>query len=421
MTLAEVTREDVLQAIELYRNMGRQQFLAEHKSGTARYFFLIHEGAFFDSKAILKVAHLCATGKAHGFSGGEAAAAPRLRRLGFDVVDVRDPTGGEVVQSLLDDSLQPGEIRTRAELAEIFGGGSQGGILPSTATPAVLIYSDPKVGEELGYIDGWVPDDDSGPLFEYTGHGLTDQTFEGAGNKAIRDHAIQGRALRMFKAAGTVPRSDTVLHRYVGRFKLDEQRPFDVRWRANKAKVMRKVIVFRLRPIGPFERLDADCIPPAGETQAVLVPVDVTTSSLIDPENNTKKQGSRSAVPELEFQRREAELDAEFRNFMQANGHELMRFELRVKGLAAPMLTDLYDTTAHVLYELKGNIGRNAVRMAIGQLMDYQRHVDPPNPALAVLLPDEPHDDIKALLDDLGIALVYRAGSTFTGVPDLDH
>ncbi|MEU7004848.1 hypothetical protein [Nonomuraea sp. NPDC046570] len=418
MTLAEVTREGVLQAIEIYRNVGRRKFLADHKSGNARYFFLIHEGAFFDSKAILKAAHLSATGKVHGFSGGEAAAAPRLRRLGFDVVDVRDPAAGETVQSLLDEGLQPGEIKTRAELAEIFGGGPQGGIVPSTATPTVLIYSDPKVGEELGYIDGWVPDDDNGRLFEYTGHGLNDQTFEGAGNKAIRDHALQGRALRMFKAAGTAPNSDTVLHRYVGRFKLDEQRPFDVRWRANKANVMRKVIVFRLRPTGPFEHQNAYSIPPAGETQAVLVPVDVTTSSLIDPENNTKTQGSRSAVPELEFQRREAGLDAEFRAFMQSRGHELMRFELKVKGLASPMLTDLYDTTAHILYELKGNIGRNAVRMAIGQLMDYRRHVIPSNPALAVLLPEEPHDDIKALLYDLGIALVYRAGGTFVGVPN---
>ncbi|MET8054640.1 hypothetical protein ABZU75_44415 [Streptosporangium sp. NPDC005286] len=421
MTLAEVTREDVLQAIELYKNSGREEFLTEHESGKARHFFLIHEDAFFDSKAILKAAHLIGTGEVYGFSGGEAAAAPRLRKLGFDVVDVRDPEGGEAMQSLLDKGLQPGEIRTRAELAEIFGGGPQGGIVPSTATPTVLIYSDPKVGEELGYIDGWVPNDDSGPLFEYTGHGLMDQTFEGAGNKAIRDHAVQGRALRMFKAAGTVPNSGTVRHRYVGRFKLDEQRPFEVRWRPNKAHVMRKVIVFRLRPTGPFERLDADSIPPAGETQAVLVPADVTTSSLIDPENNTKKQGSRSAVPQIEFQRREAELDEEFRAFMQIRSHELMRFELKVKGLTSPMLTDLYDTTAHVLYELKGNIGRNAVRMAIGQLMDYRRHVNPSNPALAVLLPEEPHDDIKALLDDLGIALVYRAGSMFVGVPGLDH
>ncbi|MEU8319763.1 hypothetical protein AB0C33_15480 [Nonomuraea sp. NPDC048881] len=419
MTLAEVTREHVLKAIELAKDMGRQKFLDAHKSGQARYFFLIHDGAFYDSKAILKAAHLSATGKTHGFSGGEAAAAPRLRRLGFRVVDVREVADSEVVQSSLDMELLPGEIKTRAELAAIFGGGSQGGVLPSGTTPTVLIYSDPKVGEELGYIDGWAPEDENGPLFEYTGHGLNDQTFDGVGNRSIRDHALQGRALRLFKAAGTVPGSDTVLHRYVGRFNLDEQQPFDARWRANKAGVMRKVIVFRLRPTGPFEQLVSDNIPPASETTAVLVPVDVTTSSLIDPEKNSKRRGSRSAIPELEFQRREAELDAEFRKFMQAHGRELKRFELKIKGLAAPMLTDLYDTTAHVLYELKGNMGRNAVRMAIGQLFDYSRHVVPAKPALAVLLPEEPHDDIKDLLDHAKIALVYRVGDTFVGVPGL--
>ncbi|MFC4008603.1 hypothetical protein ACFOY2_15335 [Nonomuraea purpurea] len=418
MTSAKVTREDFLQAIELYRNIGHQKFPAKYKLRKAQHLFLIHEGACFGSKAILKAARPSAAEKARGFSGTEAAAS-QLRRLGFDVVDVRDPTGGEIVHSLLDESLQPGEIKTRPELAKIFGGGLRGGIMPSIGTPTVLIYSDPKIGEELGYVDGWVPDDENGLLFEYTGHGLNDQTFAGGGNKAIRDHVTQGRALRIFKAVGKVPNSATVLHRYVGRFKLDEQSPIDVRWRANKAKVMRKVIVFRLRPTGPFERLDVDCIPPTEKTQAILVPADVTTSSIINPEKNTKKQGSRSAVPELEFQRREAELDAEFRKFMQAHGHELMRFELKVRGLAAPMLTDLYDTTAHVLYELKGNIGRNAVRMAIGQLMDYRRYVNPPAPALAILLPEEPHDDIKALLNDLGIALVYSADGTFIGVPGL--
>lgn len=420
MTLAEISSEHVLQAIELCEDLGRERFLDRHKSKRARYFFLIYEGAFYDSEAVLKAAYLVGIGEPYRSSGGEAAAAARLRTLGFDVIDVRDPAGSEILQSFLDRRLTPGEVKTRAEIARIFGGGSQGGIVVSNSTPTVLIYSDPKVGEELGYIDGWVPDDDYGALFEYTGHGPLNQTFAGVGNKAIRDHVLQGRALRVFKATGNVPNSATVRHRYIGRFKLDEQCPFEVRWRSNKEHVMRNVIVFRLRPVGPYERMETDHIPPATSTRSILVPADVTTSSLVDPEKNKKKSGPRSAVAETEFRRREAELDDKFRDFMERRGHKLMRFELKVMGLTSPMLTDLYDKTAHVLYELKGNVERGAVRMAIGQLMDYRRHIDPPDPGLAVLLPERPHEDIEALLNDLGIALVYGIDATFVGVPRLD-
>jgi 5-methylcytosine-specific restriction protein A len=118
--------------------------------------------------------------------------------------------------------------------------------------------------------------------------------------------------------------------------------------------------------------------------------------------------------------RREAELDEQFRAFMEPTGHELLRFQIKIKGQQqSGMLTDLYDKTAHVLYELKASPERNSVRMAIGQLLDYRRHVDPSDPTLAILLPSEPDDDIKALLSDLNIALVYAAGATFTGVPGL--
>jgi hypothetical protein len=65
---------------------------------------------------------------------------------------------------------KPGDTTTRAEVKRIFRGGDQGGIVPSATMPNVLIYTDPKTGEQSGYIDGWLPDEDGdGPLFEYTG------------------------------------------------------------------------------------------------------------------------------------------------------------------------------------------------------------------------------------------------------------
>ena len=71
------------------------------------------------------------------------------------------------------------------------------------------------------------------------------------------------------------------------------------------------------------------------------------------------------------------------------------------------LLTDLVDQTTNVLYEAKGAATREAVRMALGQLLDYSRHV-PGNPKLAVLLPARPADDLLDLLGRHGVSCVYE-------------
>jgi hypothetical protein len=50
--------------------------------------------------------------------------------------------------------------------------------------------------------------------------------------------------------------------------------------------------------------------------------------------------------------------------------------------------------------------------MAIGQLADYSRFVQPP-PRTAVLLPSEPRADLQELLEKAGIGLVWQAGDGF--------
>ncbi|MEV6864926.1 hypothetical protein AB0M44_28450 [Streptosporangium subroseum] len=328
---------------------------------------------------------------------------------------------------MTDMSIKPGQITTRAEMKEIFGGGPQGGIVPSATTLNVLIYSDPEAGEQSGYKDGWLADEDElvgkgerRPIFEYTGHGEGDQTFEGRGgngNRAILHHVDDGRLLRVFKAAGTVPGSGTKRQRYIGEFELDDEQPYVMRQAPNKEGVFRRVIVFRMCPNGPFCREKQDEIPPAEKTEVITVPADVTTSAMVEPETSKKASGSRSAIPQTTAERREAKLADSFQMFLEAEKHQVKRFQIKVKGLTSTLLTDLYDATTHVLYEAKGTSSRDAVRMAIGQLMDYCRYVTPVDPTLAVLLPVKPHDDLQDLLKLVNIALVYQDGDDFVGYP----
>ncbi|MFF5110538.1 hypothetical protein [Streptosporangium sp. NPDC000509] len=322
---------------------------------------------------------------------------------------------------MTDMSISPGLITTRADMKRVFGGGPQGGIVPSATTSNVLLYSDPQEGEQSGYFDGWLAqEDEQGAIFEYTGHGQANQTFEGrAGNsnRAVLHHIDDGRALRVFKAVGTVPGSGTKRQRYIGEFVLDLEEPYVIRQAPNKENMLRRVIVFRMRPVGVVPRNKLDDIPPAEKTEAIAIPADITTSVMVEPETSKKTLSSRSAVPKTTSERREAKLSADFQAFLETQHHQVKRFQIRVKGLTSVLLTDLYDATAHVLYEVKGNSSRQSVRMAIGQLLDYRRHVTPACPAVAILLPEKPKEDLRDLLELEKIALVYRDGDNFVGYP----
>ncbi len=134
-------------------------------------------------------------------------------------------------------SLAPEEVIRRADLHRRYGGNSQSGIAPLRNSPNILIFTDPKAGEEHGYHDRW----EGTEVLHYCGEGqVGDQQFV-RGNKATLDHAERGRALRVFRGArGEV--------RYLGEFGLDEAQPYywaDAPQTGSRAT--RKVIMFRLR------------------------------------------------------------------------------------------------------------------------------------------------------------------------------
>jgi hypothetical protein len=102
-----------------------------------------------------------------------------------------------------------------------------------------------------------------------------------------------------------------------------------------------------------------------------------------------------------------------FRDFLRAKGHWVTRLKVIPAGEAKPIFSDLPDETADVLVEAKGSVTREQIRMAIGQLADYSRFaVDAHR---AVLVPDEPREDLKALAKSQGIAVVWPASGGYTG------
>ncbi len=83
-------------------------------------------------------------------------------------------------------------------------------------------------------------------------------------------------------------------------------------------------------------------------------------------------------------------------------GHDVGRLKIVPTGEYRPIFCDLYDKTTKTLVEAKGSVTREAVRMAIGQLLDYRRFVDEPV-RLSVLLPEQPRPDLMALLESVDV------------------
>jgi hypothetical protein len=295
-------------------------------------------------------------------------------------------------------ALQPGEAIERTMLHERYGGRKQGGIGPSRLSPNVLVFSDPAAGEPHGYFDGWRTDG----CFHYTGEGQRGDQEMKSGNAAILNYETDARALRLFVGArGRVT--------YEGRFGLARERPFYMTDAPETGDgPSRSVIVFRMLPLDIQPRRSASRLDLALDGGGVTsVPVE---------EQWTEKAFVAPSRKEYEAERREQKLVLAFHEYLLTQGHEVSRLKIVPTGEAKPLFSDLFDCTTNTLFEAKGSVERGAIRMAIGQLVDYGRFVKPP-PRRAVLLPSRPREDLCELLRHAGVELVWQEGKGFLGAP----
>ncbi|MBO9724343.1 MAG: HNH endonuclease [Novosphingobium sp.] len=91
----------------------------------------------------------------------------------------------------------PNELYSRKrDIHGVYGGQEQGGISTPKSHPVIFIITG-HGGSKSGYDDRWQPD---GSLI-YTGEGQVGDQFMHKGNKAIRDHAADGKDILLFDKA----------------------------------------------------------------------------------------------------------------------------------------------------------------------------------------------------------------------------
>jgi len=156
------------------------------------------------------------------------------------------PAGGSGAIDARRWTTRPGDRLTRAQLAALYGGNPRAGrIMASDATPNVLLFSDPpERGRPWESLDG--PTQEG--AWSFTGRGPAGDQ-DPAANRALLDHAAQGRTLRLFVSEGYAPGTHAEIHRYVGEFRVDPDLPYRRERAVDREGALRWILVFRLLPV----------------------------------------------------------------------------------------------------------------------------------------------------------------------------
>jgi hypothetical protein len=307
-------------------------------------------------------------------------------------------------------TLSVGEHTTRSDNAAEYGGAKYGGIEPALESGNIFVYSDPASGTEFGCdFDGWV---DGENVFRYTGDGqVGDQELSGR-NLTLLGHVDRLLRIRLFVADGISPGTkNTKSQRYVGEFHIDPALPFTVEDGPDKHGDDRKLLVFRLLPVGDV-----------GEVFAATVqqtPVNAPITELISVEQVLVSTFTQTGSGEESIaERREGALVKSFMRHLEEQGHETARHKITIPESSHPLHTDIVDTTTGTLFEAKSSASRHNIRLAIGQLLDYRRRIEPRPDRLAVLVPTQPAPDMLGLLDELGISCTWKeSANVFKSAP----
>lgn len=289
-------------------------------------------------------------------------------------------------------ALEPGDRIKRTLLHERFGGSGQGGMTPSATSPNIFLFTDPETGLQHGYVDGWKDDG----CFHYTGMGQRGDQLMTHGNAALLNHKRDGREVRLFSGS-----RDVVT--YAGTFETDREAPYYFTDAPETGDgPTRRVIVFRLRPVG-------ETMPPTNVASAPQWTPSVTDVAIEIQHTEKVYVNPRATVTEAE--RRESALVQSFKAFIEKHNLRISRKRIDPSGEAKPLFTDAFIAELNLLIEAKGTCERGSFRMAIGQLADYRRFLGKPN--CAILLPEKPSRDLLDLARAEGITVVWPCASGF--------
>jgi len=139
--------------------------------------------------------------------------------------------------------FEKGKLYLRKQLHDKYGGNRQGGISKSAKFKIIMLFTSER-GQKFGYVDSW-----KNGMFYYCGEGQKGDMKFVRGNKAIRDHQIDGYSLHLFK---DVPGKKGWVE-YIGQFVFVG---YDIKEGIDCDGNRRKIIVFKLMPYEKYKEYD---------------------------------------------------------------------------------------------------------------------------------------------------------------------
>ncbi|OYD67005.1 uncharacterized protein DUF3293 [Rhodococcus sp. OK302] len=414
---AAITTESILTAIADHDRKGQQQFLSDAGFRPSKNFRLVHQGRFYSSKAIVGVANGHAGDlflRSGDFTGGKAAVVKNLDTLGF-VVDYRDEdgaTGGLLWDLATTHTYTHTDGVVRAPYKYIV-------LLWAIARRQRGLDSAPALRDvrtELGTLLAAFAVADTTPQPEYPWIALDGHSWwEIHIPESLRDtprRQLRSRSIADDLRGGL---SQTVSER------IDT----DPKWTREAVALLTTLITESGAP-GSIDELRSSLnlnpVPtPAVERHYAPKPSDplvqhvkVTVQRRSVERNDATEFTTAAPDPEQERRalRREAALQNLYVAYRESRGCVVSSRSITIDDrteMPTVLSIDVFDDTAETLIEAKVDVRRETLRTALGQILDYARHV--PHQHTALLLPEAPTVDMTALLYDHGVDIITPVGT----------
>jgi hypothetical protein len=376
--LAELTSEAVNAAMDDYDQLGRDAFLHKYGFGEAKGLFVVRDDKQYDSKAIAGAAmgHLAnrSAWTSNDFSGGLGTVVPVLEGLGFEVVDTRAKRNPrwvtEEIILALDVYLEHG--------------------LLDDLDPRVQ-----KLSEDLNALDIHEQRPDEERWRNPNGAALKLANF------AHFDPGYPGKGM---DAASKLDRA---------LFERLSPYPDLVARLADEVRAGQRIALDSL-PAGA----DASITPasePAPSTPVTSVFGDVEQS------HTTGKFTVRQTAEDREAERIEQPLVLRFCSFLDEMGYRYGRRTYRLDGIDYPC--DLVLPDVGLLVEAKSKVTRSYLRMAVGQVKDYEfMHAEENGQVFAswaILLRGRPADSGVRYLQREGLGAIWAVEDGWSATQDV--
>jgi hypothetical protein len=277
---------------------------------------------------------------------------------------------------------------------DVVGGSFRHGMTTCNDGQEFLLFHDAKKSKKFGY-DIWEGFQADGS-FHYSGQGTSGDQELTKSNAALLAAHETGKPIHLIETRDGICT-------YLGRYILGEPKYFSKLAPDISMSEMRSIFVFNLLPTSHLNSEKK-----FGELTHGI------TRPWVKPDFSTVKF-EFSAYASREMIRAEFQLQASFGTFLETRNISPFRHEFRIESSKGGLLPDMWIPSMQMVVEAKATLDRETLRLAVGQVLDYQelarleeRHMKP-----FLLLPALPNIQILGWMNSLGINVIHPNDGDF--------